>query len=194
MDILAAMYTYRTTTYSGSNINSAAYVGELLVGIGLFVLTMIVMCLLINMALTWGVYKKGGYKGWEGIVPFYNNYCLYKMADVSVALFIISIFIPVVNIYMYFELAKKFGKDPIYGLGLFFLGIIFMPILGYGSAEYQGEVAEQATPATKTITDAESPKSEEKAKETEKSSEVKPATESGDKKSSADKNNSKEAE
>ena len=50
---------------------------------------------------------------------------------------------------MYFELAKKFGKEAIYGLGLFFIPIIFMPILGYGAAEFQGELAGKAkAPAT----------------------------------------------
>lgn len=82
------------------------------------------------------------------------------MADVNIALFVVSIFIPVVNIYMYFELAKKFGKEPIYGLGLFFLSFIFMPILGYGAAEYQGAVAEKSEtkPAAKKATTAKTAK------------------------------------
>ncbi len=173
MDILAATYTYRTTAYGNSNVDAAAYLGEFLAGLSLFILTSVVLGLLINMALTWGVYKKGGYKGWEGVVPFYNNYCLYKMANVNIALFVISIFLPVVNIYMFFELAKKFGKDPIYGLGLFFLSFIFMPILGYGSAEYQGEVAGQAAPAAKTTTTAESETKAEVKKSSEKESDSK---------------------
>lgn len=155
MDILAATYTYRTTTYTSPYASSAldtAEMGAFFAGFAIFFIAALVIGLLVNMALTWGVYKKGGYKGWEGIIPFYNIYCLYKMADVSVGLFVVSIFIPVVNIYMYFELAKKFGKDPIYGLGLFFLGFIFMPILGYGAAEYQGEVAtEEEKPAPKKV-------------------------------------------
>lgn len=176
MDILAATYTYRTTTYTSPYATSsvdATQLGAFFAGFAIFFITMIIIGLLVNMALTWGVYKKGGYKGWEGIVPFYNNYCLYKMAGVSVGLFVVSIFIPVVNIYMYFELAKKFSKDPIYGLGLFFLGIIFMPILGYGSAEYQGEVAENTTSTTDAAT-------------TTATTEAKPAAETSTKKSDAE--------
>lgn len=176
MDILAATYTYRTTTYTSPYATSsvdATQLGAFFAGFAIFFITMIIIGRLVNMALTWGVYKKGGYKGWEGIVPFYNNYCLYKMAGVSVGLFVVSIFIPVVNIYMYFELAKKFGKDPIYGLGLFFLGIIFMPILGYGSAEYQGEVAENTTSTTDAAT-------------TTATTEAKPVAETSTKKSDAE--------
>lgn len=183
MDILAATYTYRTTTYTSPYATSsvdATQLGAFFAGFAIFFITMIIIGRLVNMALTWGVYKKGGYKGWEGIVPFYNNYCLYKMAGVSVGLFVVSIFIPVVNIYMYFELAKKFGKDPIYGLGLFFLGIIFMPILGYGSAEYQGEVAENTASTT------------DETATTAATTEAKPAAKTSTKKSSTKKSDAEE--
>ena len=157
MDIIAATYTtYRTTTtytspYASSSSVDAGSLGAFFAGFAIFFIISLVISLLINMALTWGVYKKGGYKGWEGIIPFYNMYCLYKMADVSMALFVIGIFIPVVNICMYLELAKKFGKDTLYGLGLFLLNPIFMAILGYGAAEYEGgEAKEEAKPAAKS--------------------------------------------
>lgn len=179
MDIIAATYAYRTT-YSSPYASSvdAASMGGFFAGFAIFFIAMIVIGLLINMALTWGVYKKGGYKGWEGIVPIYNNYCLYKMSGTSMTLFVISIFIPVVNICMFLELAKKFGKESIYGLGLFFFGFIFMPILGYGSAEFQGETADaskttaseakpanEAKPATAEV---EAPKETSAKKSTEK--------------------------
>ena len=49
-------------------------------------------------------------------------------------------FIPFVNfvvlIMLSIDVAKKFGKGVGFGLGLAFLGIIFFPILGFGSAEY----------------------------------------------------------
>jgi hypothetical protein len=34
------------------------------------------------------------------------------------------------------DIAKNFGKDAIFGVGLFFFGFIFYPILAFGSAEY----------------------------------------------------------
>jgi hypothetical protein len=51
------------------------------------------------------------------------------------------IFIPFLNIYIIFVImiavAKSFGKDTGFGLGLVFLGFIFFPILGFGSSVYQ---------------------------------------------------------
>jgi hypothetical protein len=35
-------------------------------------------------------------------------------------------------------LSKSFGKDEGFTVGLVLLGIIFYPILGFGSAKYQG--------------------------------------------------------
>jgi len=44
----------------------------------------------------------------------------------------------VVAIKNCFDLAKVFGKDVAYGIGLLFLPIIFLPILAFGDAKYQG--------------------------------------------------------
>ena len=40
-----------------------------------------------------------------------------------------------------FDVAKNFGKGTGFGIGLAFLGFIFYPILGFGSATYQGPAA-----------------------------------------------------
>jgi len=54
-------------------------------------------------------------------------------------------FIPFVNfiigIILCIDLAKSFGKGVGFGIGLILLGIIFFPILGFGSAQYKGPAA-----------------------------------------------------
>lgn len=49
--------------------------------------------------------------------------------------------VPIVNIYaaivVYNRLARSFGKDIGYTLGLLFLPVIFMPMLAFGSAQCQ---------------------------------------------------------
>jgi hypothetical protein len=53
--------------------------------------------------------------------------------------------IPFVNfiivIILSIDLAKSFGKGGSFGIGLALLSIIFMPILAFGSAQYQGPSA-----------------------------------------------------
>lgn len=44
----------------------------------------------------------------------------------------------IVLIIVYIDLAKAFGKGVGFALGLLFLGFIFVPILGFGSAQYRG--------------------------------------------------------
>jgi hypothetical protein len=55
--------------------------------------------------------------------------------------------IPLVNfigaIILCIDLAKSFGKGAGFGIGLALLGVIFLPILGFGSAQYQGPAATQ---------------------------------------------------
>jgi hypothetical protein len=55
--------------------------------------------------------------------------------------------IPLVNIVMYIILgigvAKAFGKDDGFGIGLGLLGFIFYPILGFGDAVYIGPGGER---------------------------------------------------
>jgi hypothetical protein len=50
--------------------------------------------------------------------------------------------IPLYNIIAIIQdihrLSKSFGKDAGFTVGLIFLGIIFYPILGFGSAKYVG--------------------------------------------------------
>jgi hypothetical protein len=58
---------------------------------------------------------------------------------------VILMFLPFVNIIigiiLCIDLAKSFGKGAGVGIGIALLGIIFLPILGFGSAQYQGPAA-----------------------------------------------------
>ena len=54
----------------------------------------------------------------------------------------------IIGIILCIDLAKSFGKGAGFGIGLLLLGIIFFPILGFGSAQYQGPSAGALTPST----------------------------------------------
>ena len=49
-----------------------------------------------------------------------------------------------VAIVLRIDIAKSFGKGAGFGIGLALLGIIFWPILGFGSAQYQGAAAAES--------------------------------------------------
>ncbi len=88
----------------------------------------------------WKVFQKAGIPGWHAIIPFLNVYDLCRIGmSRNVGLFtVLSILIPIVLIVPCIRVAKSFGKGTLFGIGLFLLGGIFYPILGFGSAQYLG--------------------------------------------------------
>ena len=99
--------------------------------------------LLIIVAM-WKVFSKAGQPGWASIIPIYNLYIWCKIVG-RPWWWILLMLIPFVNfiilIILCIDTAKSFGKGAGFGIGLALLGIIFWPILGFGSAQYQGAAA-----------------------------------------------------
>jgi hypothetical protein len=103
-----------------------------------------VLIALLMIVAMWKVFAKAGQPGWASIIPIYNLYIWCKIVG-RPAWWIILMLIPLVNIIvgivLCIDMAKSFGKGVGFGIGLAFLGIIFLPILGFGSAKYQGAAA-----------------------------------------------------
>jgi len=99
--------------------------------------------LLIIVAM-WKVFTKAGQPGWASIIPIYNLYIWCKIVG-RPWWWILLMLIPFVNfivaIILCIDMAKSFGKGAGFGIGLALLGLIFWPILGFGSAQYQGAAA-----------------------------------------------------
>lgn len=89
----------------------------------------------------WKINEKAGKPGWAAIIPFYNVIVFLEIVGKPIW-WIILFFIPGVNVVVAIILtnllAKSFGKDTGFTLGLIFLGFIFYPILAFGDATYQG--------------------------------------------------------
>lgn len=109
-------------------------------------IAMLVWLLVIIAVLAgvWKTFTKAGQPGILSIIPFVNIYIMLKIAGRPgwwLILFLIPLVNLIIGIIMYIDLAKSFGKGAGFGLGLLFLGFIFFPILGFGSATYQGPAA-----------------------------------------------------
>lgn len=118
----------------------------------------------------WKVFQKAGQPGWKSIIPLYNIYIEYKISwsglaflamivvavvqaclkpsgtDVATGIQAAEIAIlglvgAIIHIIQCYKMSKAFGKGMGYCLGLIFLNPIFVMILGYGSATYQGPQA-----------------------------------------------------
>jgi hypothetical protein len=103
-------------------------------GIGL----VIALIVIVSM---WKVFAKAGRPGWASIIPIYNFYVMCKVAG-KPGWWLILMCVPFVNfiilILVCCGMAGAFGKGTGFGLGLAFLSFIFLPILAFGDARYQG--------------------------------------------------------
>ena len=142
------------------NISNNALVGGLVGFLGgaiIFVALLALAVLIVQLIATIKVYIKAGKGGWEAIIPYYNSWILCEITGVKWYFFLgllatnIVIFLGLkfllflawlVNLAasfaVHYNLARKFGKDPIgFGIGLTLLPVVFYSILGFGSDTYK---------------------------------------------------------
>ena len=96
---------------------------------------------ILVIAGMWKVFTKAGKPGWAAIIPIYNLIVLLQIAGKPlwwIVLFCIPIVNFVVAVMVLINVAKAFGKGTGFAIGMLLLGPIFIPMLGFGSAQYIG--------------------------------------------------------
>lgn len=143
-------YSYDISPYarSGSvNTDAIATLGGSIIGTFMGICMVIVFAIaIVQIIAMWKLFTKAGQKGWKSIIPIYNQVVLFKIVKISPWLLLLyfTLLIPVVgwivtialNAYFAYKLAKSFGKDSGYAVGIFFLPVIFYMILAFGKSEY----------------------------------------------------------
>jgi hypothetical protein len=111
---------------------------------GLVFLVIFLAIFILIIAGFWKMYEKAGQPGWGAIIPIYNYYLLCKIAG-RPGWWVVLLLIPYINfiflIILMLDIAKSFGKSVGYAVGMILLSAIFIPMLGFGDAEYQGPSA-----------------------------------------------------
>lgn len=110
------------------------------VGIGIGVVLYVAL-VVFEIAALWHVFTKASEKGWKAIIPIWNTLIVLKISGRPwwwIILFIVPIVDIVVYVIVYYNLAKSFAKSGGFAVGLIILPFIFVPILGFGSARYDG--------------------------------------------------------
>ena len=90
----------------------------------------------------WAIFSKANVPGWASLIPFYGTFKFFEIT-VGNGWNMLYCLIPVIGqiYYIYVscvKLSQVFGHKAGYTLGLFFLPLIFMLIIGFGSSEYLG--------------------------------------------------------
>jgi hypothetical protein len=105
--------------------------------------TLIALAVVVLMIVAaWKVFTKAGQPGWAIFVPIYNAIVWLRICG-KPGWWIILLIIPFVNFIIALlanlGMAKNFGKSAAFGIGLWLLGPIFLLILAFGDAKYQGQ-------------------------------------------------------
>lgn len=110
-------------------------------GLAILIILIYLGILALIIVSNWKIYTKAGKPGWATIVPFYNIIILLEIVG-KPWWWLFLMMIPVANIvfavWTVNLLSKSFGKNEGFTVGLILLPVIFYPILGLGSATYQG--------------------------------------------------------
>ena len=108
---------------------------------GLVGLVLYIGFIVLILASMWKIFAKMTQPGWYGIIPIFN-YCVIAKQSGKDWWWGLLPLLPCIGIIfliiLWNELSKLFGKGVGYTIGIIFLPFIFLPMLAFGSAEYQG--------------------------------------------------------
>ncbi len=105
------------------------------------VVVVMLAVVVVVIAGMWKVYTKAGQPGWGVLIPIYNVYLMCVIAGRPgwwTILFFIPIVSVIASIIVTYDISRRFGGGIGMMLGLLVLPFIFYPVLGFGSAKYQG--------------------------------------------------------
>ncbi len=108
---------------------------------GMFVVRMVIfLAIVVFMIISrWRVFEKASLPGRGILIPFYNRYLMFKLGGRSGWNFLWILIPPVFGILMiinFFRIAVRFQKPAIYGLGIWLVKIVFIPILAFDKSKY----------------------------------------------------------
>lgn len=142
-----ATYTYTTTNVTGDEKGAVAAMLAFMASMFIIIIPLVIFAIVCM----WKVFEKAGVEGWKSIIPVYNGWVMAEIAGkpgwwgivgLGGIIPFLGIFASIAAMVLYvliaIELAKSFGKEPVFALVLIFLNIIGFAILAFGSAKYVG--------------------------------------------------------
>jgi hypothetical protein len=89
----------------------------------------------------WQTFTKAGEPGWAALIPIYNLYVLLRIVGRPgwwLVLYLIPFVELVVALVVSLDLATSFRRGTGFGIGIWLLPWLFVPMLGLGTYEYAG--------------------------------------------------------
>ena len=85
------------------------------------------------------IFSKAGQSWWKAFIPFFNLFIFTKVVEKPVWFIALYLILPIGYLLSAFQIAKSFGKNITFSIGLIFLPIVFFPLLAFGKSEYKKE-------------------------------------------------------
>ncbi len=143
-------------------MSTSAVLGVLM-GALTVVIAIAVVWYVLEVIGCWRVFTKAGEPGWKSIIPFYDNYILYKISwapgwfwvylilvvayaglseigntVLAIIAIICTVGAVVIGFIDNYKLSRAYGHGLGFAIGLFLFQPIFLMVLGFGSSEYEG--------------------------------------------------------
>ncbi len=133
-------YDYNYVTDTSSTVSSGLPIMIIIIELLIFIPFIVLMVVSL-----WRIFKKSGKPGWAALVPIYSDITMMEVIGRPGWWFLVYM-VPILGLYVAILdkiiLAKCFGKDGGFAVGLILLPIVFFPILAFGkTAQYQGPMA-----------------------------------------------------
>ena len=112
-------------------------------GLVVFLIIFYVAVIAVMAVSMWLVFEKAGQPGWAALIPVYNLIIFMRIIEKPwwwILLWMIPYAQLIWIIWGWNLLARKFGKTESFTVGLILLPFIFVPMLAFGSAKYEGAV------------------------------------------------------
>jgi hypothetical protein len=111
------------------------------VSLVLFIISWLI-CVGVCIASLCAAFAKAGRPGWAAIVPIYNTIVFLDIAG-KPWWWLFLMMLPIANIVFAImstiAFTANYGKGVGFAIGLMFLAPVFLPLLGFGDAEYRPE-------------------------------------------------------
>ena len=136
-----------------SDAETAGLIGAIVAALLALMVPLLILSAIYIISM-WKIFSKAGQPEWAAIVPFYNIIVQLNVQG-RPTWWIVWYLVPFVNyvsgpvmfIITGLDLAKRFGKSGGFAAGLILLNPIFLLILAFGGAQYQGAPTASALPA-----------------------------------------------
>lgn len=146
-------YTYDSSPYSSSDAGIGAMFG---VGFILFTLFLGIILYVFFALVLMKIFQKAGRQdSWAAWVPIYNAWVTFEIAGrpgwwvlMGLIPFVGGIILFVMQIIVYIDLAKSFGKGGGYAALLILVPIVGFPMLAWGDATYHGPAGPEGVATT----------------------------------------------